>query len=387
VFHRDISHNVLPHLPAMDAALVDGDHNWYTVYNELKMLAATARDAGAPLPLLIMHDVGWPYGRRDLYYAPERIPEEFRKKYARRGMKMDKPGLVLAGGGLNYTMWNATREGGPRNGVMTALDDFMAEHDRPLRLVVLPVYFGLALVCEEERLERTPELARLFDGLVATDESRALLELAESTRLDAMVYQHSTESQQEQRLARSAHRYLELLKGALLDEHYAENELRIEYLARCVERGDPADPVILRDPSRNQQAAQRRLETKHRAGTASGPDGGPAFAYTAMGRVRLDHLEGSLDTVLGATVDGDLVECGTGRGGGAIFMRGHLEAHGQDTRQVWVVDTFRARSSDDGETSPKQFADLNNVRDAFARFGLFDDRVRFLQGASEASAA
>ena len=28
VFHRDISHNVLPRLPAMDAALVDGDHNW-----------------------------------------------------------------------------------------------------------------------------------------------------------------------------------------------------------------------------------------------------------------------------------------------------------------------------------------------------------------------
>ena len=64
----------------MDAALVDGDHNWYTVYNELKMLAATARDAGAPLPLLIMHDVCWPYGRRDLYYAPERIPEEFRSR-------------------------------------------------------------------------------------------------------------------------------------------------------------------------------------------------------------------------------------------------------------------------------------------------------------------
>src|SRR2546430_4006107 len=101
MFHRDISHNVLPHLPVMDAALVDGDHNWYTVYNELKMLAATARASERPLPLLIMHDVCWPYGRRDLYYAPERIPEEFRKKYAQRGMKMDKPGLVLAGGGLN----------------------------------------------------------------------------------------------------------------------------------------------------------------------------------------------------------------------------------------------------------------------------------------------
>ena len=85
-FHRDISHNVLPELPPVDAALIDGDHNWYTVFNELKMLAATAREAGAPLPVCFLHDVGWPYGRRDLYYAPERIPEEFRQPYARGGI-------------------------------------------------------------------------------------------------------------------------------------------------------------------------------------------------------------------------------------------------------------------------------------------------------------
>lgn len=75
-FFRDISHAVLPTLPAMDVALVDGDHNWHTVFHELRMLAETARASLAPLPVLILHDVGWPYGRRDLYYAPERIPEE-----------------------------------------------------------------------------------------------------------------------------------------------------------------------------------------------------------------------------------------------------------------------------------------------------------------------
>ena len=31
VFHRDLSLNVLGGLPAMDAAIIDGDHNWYTV--------------------------------------------------------------------------------------------------------------------------------------------------------------------------------------------------------------------------------------------------------------------------------------------------------------------------------------------------------------------
>ena len=47
VFHRDLSLNVLPDLPPMDAALIDGDHNWYTVYNELQLLGEVARDRRA----------------------------------------------------------------------------------------------------------------------------------------------------------------------------------------------------------------------------------------------------------------------------------------------------------------------------------------------------
>src|SRR5436190_23805987 len=37
-FYRDLSHHVLPTLGPMDTALIDGDHNWYTVYNELRLL-------------------------------------------------------------------------------------------------------------------------------------------------------------------------------------------------------------------------------------------------------------------------------------------------------------------------------------------------------------
>src|SRR5664279_1515283 len=119
----------------MDAALIDGDHNWYTVYNEMRLLAEGARRGGAPLPVMIMHDVLWPYGRRDLYYSPDQIPEEFRQPYAQKGMR---PGgrKLLERGGLNPTMHNALEEGGPRNGVMTAVDDFVAEYDKPLRVLV-----------------------------------------------------------------------------------------------------------------------------------------------------------------------------------------------------------------------------------------------------------
>ena len=54
----------LPRLEKMDAVIIDGDHNWYSVYNELKLLARQV-EKGGPFPLSFVHDVGWPYGRRD----------------------------------------------------------------------------------------------------------------------------------------------------------------------------------------------------------------------------------------------------------------------------------------------------------------------------------
>ncbi len=41
----------------MDAALIDGDHNWYTVYHELRLFAEGAKRNGTALPVLVMHDV------------------------------------------------------------------------------------------------------------------------------------------------------------------------------------------------------------------------------------------------------------------------------------------------------------------------------------------
>src|ERR1700704_144185 len=43
VLHEALSLDVLPTLGAVDAALIDGDHNWYTVSNELRLLAEGAR--------------------------------------------------------------------------------------------------------------------------------------------------------------------------------------------------------------------------------------------------------------------------------------------------------------------------------------------------------
>ena len=378
IFHRDVSHTVLPTLPAVDVALIDGDHNWFTVYHELRILSETARRAGAPLPVMIMHDVCWPYGRRDLYYVPERVPEEFRQPYEMKGIR---PGTkrVLPQGGLNPLHYNAVEEGGPRNGVMTALDDLVAEYDRPLRVIVLPVYFGLAIVAEVELLEREPELARLLDSFESAEGKDILVKIAESTRLQAILFQHNDYYGRRDMLTRGANRYLDLLASALLDELYLDHELRLQYLASCIELGKVPERNKLGDPVREMQLKWDQLVEERRSGALPHTGhAGSTLPYTDMGRGRIDHLRQCLDLVRESGVPGDLLASGTGRGGSAMFMRGYLEAHEMNARTLWVADRFRVDERPDDPVVA--WSDLNTVRDGFARFGLLDDHVRFLQG-------
>jgi|GEM_PF-274077 len=409
VFHRDLSLNVLGELPPMDAALIDGDHNWYTVYNECRVLAEVARKHDAPMPVMILHDVLWPYGRRDLYYGPDDIPAEFRQPYDQRGMSPHKKKL-LQGGGLNASLCNAVEEGGERNGVMTGLDDFMAEYDKPLRLVVLPIYFGLAIVAEEEVLDKNTQLRDHLDFLESAEGRLQLLELSESIRIEGAVFQQNMFAMYDRKVSNGVRRYLDLLKGALLDEHYIENELRIAHLLTAIRQSAPPSMLSLRDPRRLMRGTSEHLDASKRSGEVATLDERAQkyagltterdietmtryFPYTPMGRVRLEHLQSLLDRVREDGVSGDLVECGTGRGGGAMFLAGYIDAHEMAGPTVWVADKFRGSPDpgDEGEQlvgaleeseegHPDLRADLNIVRDGFNRFDLLNDRVRFVQG-------
>jgi cephalosporin hydroxylase len=187
------------------------------------------------------------------------------------------------------------------------------------------------------------------------------------------------------RAARATRRYLELLRDALLDEHYLENELRIEHLLECISSGRDVDRKKLAKPARHMAPALRRLKQQRHVGElpsdqGSTTDGSDVLAYASLGRIRLDHLETCLDAIRDEAVEGDLVESGTGRGGAAIFMRAFLEAYELSGPRVWVLDRFDGRVSARAKASSRFPPDLTTVREAFARFGLLDDRVVFLQG-------
>ncbi len=132
-------------LPPLDACIIDGDHNYWTVTSELEALDGRLQDGDRPA-LVVLHDVCWPCARRDSYYAPERIPAGALQEHSHNGGAVPGEPALQETGFSSAGQWAwARREGGPRNGVLTAVEDFLA--DRPaLELQVVPAVFGLGVL-------------------------------------------------------------------------------------------------------------------------------------------------------------------------------------------------------------------------------------------------
>ena len=141
---KGTSLEVLPQLDtAFDCILIDGDHNWYTVYEELK--AISSRRLLRPGGMIFFHDVEWPWGRRDMYYAPEKIPAEFLQEWRLEGIAPGRRESSESISKLAY-LKKAVYEGGPRNGVLTAIEDFVREQNGDYRLFVVHAGAGLGVM-------------------------------------------------------------------------------------------------------------------------------------------------------------------------------------------------------------------------------------------------
>jgi hypothetical protein len=178
---RQTSLEALPDLELPDVFIIDGDHNYYTVSEELRLIAA--RVDGSELPLLLFHDVCWPHGRRDDYFDPEQIPPDFRHPTAGdNGLFPGDPGVRPDG--LTYPK-SAAHEGGPRNGVLTAIEDFVAERDQ-LRLVVVPAFFGFGAVWRQQA-----PWADALAGVLDIWDRNPLLERLEANRVFHIAQSHA----------------------------------------------------------------------------------------------------------------------------------------------------------------------------------------------------
>lgn len=136
----------LPKIGSFDAVLIDGDHNWYTVYYELKCIESIAEKNGT-FPLVFLHDTEWPYGRRDVYNNPEIIPPEHRKPFQKKGIVYGRNEPVEEGGFCENAN-HAIYENGERNGVLTAIEDFLNETTIPLSIHRLTSNNGMGIITE-----------------------------------------------------------------------------------------------------------------------------------------------------------------------------------------------------------------------------------------------
>jgi O-methyltransferase len=184
-----------------------------------------------------------------------------------------------------------------------------------------------------------------------------------------------------------ADRYLELVKRSVAGElHGRAYGLRAwEFEGRRRRLGGrvaAAAAALAARASAQELTVVRPL----RAGDAAGP--WPLAGETMIGRTRLDHLQLCVESVLADGVAGDLIEAGCWRGGAGILMRATLAARGDATRQVWLADSFAGLPASahpaDGGLQLDGYSELavpqEEVARAFERYGLLDERVRFVAG-------
>jgi hypothetical protein len=220
-FHRQLSLDAMPSIEATDVVLIDGDHNWYTVFHELKLIERRASESRAPFPVVLMHDVDWPYGRRDLYYDPETIPAQYRHPYETAGMRPGRIELSSAGG-LNANLANATAESTVRNGVRTAIEDFLKECKVETRLVTIPGWHGLAILTARSSLETKKTLALLLDRFESADFLIQQCVRIEKSRIRTKLREKDKRRQKE----REVRKLREQL--AVMDRHAAHETRREE---------------------------------------------------------------------------------------------------------------------------------------------------------------
>lgn len=156
---RDLSLNVLSNIEKAQVIFIDGDHNWYTVYHEL---ISIQNKNERYFPLVFLHDIEWPYGKRDMYYNPDNIPSEYIQEYNRKGIKLGSDELIE---GINQDLNNALKSGTPKNGVLTAVLDFLDQTNYNLNFIKIPGFHGLGIIYDKNTYRTNNDFKISIDNI------------------------------------------------------------------------------------------------------------------------------------------------------------------------------------------------------------------------------
>ena len=222
--------------------LIDGDHNYYTVYNELLNIEKNRNKKQKTF--ILLHDVSWFCGRRDQYYNEELIPEKH-ESYNHNSLCLENDHNVKYGFSLSKNFSVAKITGGKKNGVLTAIEDFVEKSKLEWKFNYIPSLWGLGFLWLEDNFEQN-DIEKIDKLLTKLDSLKEFFGILEANRLRLLQglneWQGLAEErlQDLQRLTKERDELYEIAENRLKDRNdlYNKAEERLQDLQRLTKERD-----------------------------------------------------------------------------------------------------------------------------------------------------
>ena len=128
-----------------DAIFIADDPNWYTVYNELNLVKNTNKE----FPIVFICNNRFPNKRRDAYKNPKIIPKEYTHKYTNELPIIYENNKII----IEDNYYHACEENTPKNGVLTAIEDFLNENQN-ICLVDFKFIEDITILCPKSTISK-----------------------------------------------------------------------------------------------------------------------------------------------------------------------------------------------------------------------------------------
>lgn len=144
-FFEELSLDVLPTLSAADLYIINGDPNYFTLSNELKIIWEACQASEKPF-LALVYGTSWPFDQRDAYSNPSMLPISNIHPYTWiQGVVPDYP-ETLSDGYKVDTLAFAIHAGEKQNGLLNAIWDFTEDKKEMLGMIKIPLFFGVTVI-------------------------------------------------------------------------------------------------------------------------------------------------------------------------------------------------------------------------------------------------
>ena len=155
--------NALRKFENYDAIFIDDDANWYTLINELKII----KNTNSEFPLVFICNNNFPNKKRDSYSNPDNIPDNFRQEYSDKlTINFNNEKIIISDG-----FYHACAENTPKNGVSTAIEDFL---DKNSHIGTIKINFTKEICILYPKSQINQKRIKIIEKNIQTDKNNDL---------------------------------------------------------------------------------------------------------------------------------------------------------------------------------------------------------------------